>query len=153
MTYEELLKVVDKEKIELFENNHIGKMDGLYLDNTITINTTNLTTDAEKRSVLAEELGHHYKTYGDIIDQTKIENRKQERLARAWAYDNLIGIIGIVNAYNYGCRNRYEMAEFLHVSEQFLEEAVNYYYEKYGLFYEIDNYIVYFNPLGIMEKF
>lgn len=152
MTYEELLKVVDEEKIELFENNYIGKLDGLYLDNTITINT-NLKTDAEKRSVLAEELGHYYKTYGDIMDQTKIENRKQERIARAWAYDRLIGVVGLINAYNYGCRNRYEVAEFLHVSERFLEEAITYYFEKYGSLYEIDNYVIYFNPLGVIEKF
>ncbi len=151
MTYEELLKVVDEEKIELFENNYIGKLDGLYLDNTITINT-NLKTDAEKRSVLAEELGHYYKTYGDIMDQTKIENRKQERIARAWAYDNLIGIMGLVDAYEYGCRNKYEIAEYLSVTEKFLEDAIIYYYERYGLFYEIDNYIIYFNPLGVIEK-
>lgn len=78
MTYEELLKVVDEEKIELFENNYIGKLDGLYLDNTITIKT-NLKTDAEKKSVLAEELGHYYTSYGNILDQTKLENIKQEK--------------------------------------------------------------------------
>ena len=32
--------------------------------------------EAEKACVLAEELGHHYTTIGDIIDQKESENRK-----------------------------------------------------------------------------
>lgn len=151
MTYEDLLKEVDEENIEFFENNYIGRMKGLYVDNTITLNT-NLETEKEKKCVLAEELGHHHTSYGDIVDQSKIENRKQERKARAWAYDKLIGVIGLVNSYKHGCKNKYEMAEYLNVSEQFLEDALKYYKEKYGLYYEIDNYIVYFEPLGVLEK-
>lgn len=152
MTYEDLLIKIEKEGIEYFENNYIGKMKGLYVDNTITINT-NLDTEVEKRCVLAEELGHHYTSYGNILDQSKIENRKQERKARAWAYNRLIGINGLINAYKYGCKNKYEIAEYLNVSEQFLEDTVTYYREKYGLFYEIDNYILYFSPLSVIEKF
>lgn len=151
MTYEDLLIKIEKEGIEYFENNYIGKMKGLYLDNTITINT-NLDTKVEKRCVLAEELGHHYTSYGNILDQSKVENKKQERRARAWAYDRLIGVIGLVNAYKHGCRNRYEVAEYLNVSERFLEDAINYYREKYGLFYKIDNYVIYFEPLSVLES-
>lgn len=151
MTYEDLLLEVEKEGIEYFENNYIGKMKGLYTDNTITLNS-NIDTEAEKKCILAEELGHHFTSYGNIIDQSKIENRKQERIARAWAYDRLIGINGLINAYKYGCKSKYEIAEYLNVSEQFLEKAITYYNEKYGLYYEIDNYIVYFNPLGVIEK-
>lgn len=151
MTYEDLLIKIEKEGIEYFENNCIGKMKGLYIDNTITLNS-NIDTEAEKKCILAEELGHHFTSYGNIIDQSKIENRKQERIARAWAYDRLIGINGLINAYKYGCKSKYEIAEYLNVSEQFLEEATTYYNEKYGLYYEIDNYIVYFNPLGVIEK-
>lgn len=151
MTYEDLLIKIEKEGIEYFENNYIGKMKGLYVDNTITINT-NIDTEVEKRCVLAEELGHHYTSYGDILDQSKVENKKQERRARAWAYDRLIGILGLINAYKHGCRNRYEVAEYLNVSEQFLDDAINYYREKYGLFYKIDNYVVYFEPLSVLES-
>ena len=151
MTYEDLLIEVEKEGIEYFENNYIGKMKGLYVDNIITLNS-NIDTEAEKKCILAEELGHHFTSCGNIIDQSKLENKKQEKRARAWAYDKLVGVIGLINAYKDGCRNRYEIAEYLNVSEQFLEDAVTYYREKYGLYYEIDNYIVYFNPLGVIEK-
>jgi len=152
MTYEDLLLEVEKEGIEYFENNYIGKMKGLYIDNTITLNS-NIDTEAEKKCILAEELGHHFTSYGNIIDQSKIENKKQERRARAWAYDKLIGITGLINAYKYGCRNKYEIAEYLNVSEQFLEDAIKYYHEKYGLFCKIDNYIVYFELLSVLESF
>ncbi|MCR2045526.1 ImmA/IrrE family metallo-endopeptidase [Anaerosalibacter massiliensis] len=151
MTYEKLLGEIEKEGIEFFENNHILGMKGLYVDNTITLNT-NIDTDIERKCVLAEELGHHYTSYGNIVDQSKVENRKQERRARAWAYDKLIGIIGIINSYKYGCRNKYEMAEYLNVTEEFIDDALKYYKEKYGLLYEVDNYIVYFEPLGVLEK-
>jgi len=151
MTYEDLLIKIEKEGIEYFENNYIGKMKGLYVDNIITLNS-NIDTEAEKKCILAEELGHHFTSCGNIIDQSKLENKKQEKRARAWAYDKLVGVIGLINAYKDGCRNRYEIAEYLNVSEQFLEDAVTYYREKYGLYYEIDNYIVYFNPLGVIEK-
>lgn len=152
MTFEDLLQEVEKEGIDFYENNCIGKLKGLYVDNTITLNSC-LETEAEKKCVLAEELGHHFTSYGNIMDLSKIENRKQERRARAWAYDRLIGITGLINAYKHGCRNRYEIAEYLNVSEQFLEEAITYYNEKYGLYYKIDNYILYFNPLSVIEQF
>ena len=151
MTYDELLDKVYKEKIDLYTN-YIGKIKGLYADDTITLNS-NIETETEKKCVLAEELGHYYTSYGDIIDQSKVENRKQERRARAWAYDKLIGVIGLINAYKNGCKNKYEISEYLNVSEQFLQDAITYYGEKYGLLYEIDNYIIYFNPLSIIEKF
>lgn len=152
MSYEDLLIEVEKEGIEYFENSNIGRLDGLYVDNTITLNT-HIKTEVEKKCVLAEELGHHYTSYGYILDQSKVENRKQERRARAYAYDKLIGVTGLINAYKNGCRNKYEAAEYLSVSEQFLGDALIYYEEKYGPFYEIDNYIIYFNPLGVIEKF
>lgn len=152
MTYEELLNKTAEEGIEIFENHHIGKLKGLYLDDTITLNS-NLENNTEKRCVLAEELGHHYTTVGDIMDQSKIENRKQERLARVWAYERLVGIINLVDAYKNGIRNRFELAEHLEVTETFIDEALRYYKEKYGICYELYNYIIYFDPLIVMEKF
>lgn len=153
MTYESLLLEAEKEGLEIYEHNfNTARLKGLCIDNVITLNSSSIETNAEKICVLAEEMGHYYTTTGNILDQSKAKNRKQERRARAWAYDRLIGINGLINAYKYGCKSKYEIAEYLNVSEQFLEEATTYYNEKYGLYYEIDNYIVYFNPLGVIEK-
>ena len=70
---------------------------------------------AQKTCVLAEELGHHYTTVGNILDQTNVSNCKQEQRARMWAYNKMIGLIGIINAFNNGCRNLYEMTDYLNV--------------------------------------
>lgn len=148
MAYESLLDMAIQEGIEVFENSYIGRVGGLYVDNTITINTR-LETSIDKKCVLAEELGHHYLTCGNILDQTKSENRKEENKARKWAYDKLIGLEGIIEAYEYGVNSLYEMAEYLDVAEWFLINAIEYYDGFYGTPYEFDNYLVYFKPLAI----
>ena len=109
-------------------------------------------SETEKKCVLAEELGHHYTSSGNILDQSNVENRKQELLARTWAYNKLIGLLGIVDAYKAGCRNRSDIADHLSVTEEFLSEALERYRNKYGAYTTIDNYIIYFEPsLGVLE--
>ena len=112
-----------------------------------------LSTSIEKACVLAEELGHHYTTYGNILDQSDASNRKQELRARAWAYNKQIGLLGLIRAYEHGCRNRFEIAEYLEVTEEVLEECLVYYRNKYGVCTNVDNYMVYFIPnLVIMKR-
>lgn len=130
-----------------------GKCKGLYGDNVIALDK-NIETLKEKRCILAEELGHHYTSSGNILDNSNISNLKQEKRARNWGYEKLVGIIDIINAFNAGTKNRYEMAEHLEVTEDFLESSIQHYKEKYGVLFEIDNYIVFFEPnFGVMKKF
>lgn len=62
-------------------------------------------------------------------------------------------MVDIINAYRYGVRNKHELAEYLDVTEDFLYEAIEYYRCKYGIYYKIDTYIIYFEPLGVMKIF
>lgn len=124
---------------------------GLYCDGTVALNSQ-IETSNERACVLAEELGHHHTSVGVIVDLSSAQNRKQERQARIWAYNNRIGLYGLVRAYERGCKSRYEVAEFLEVTEEFLEEAINAYREKYGVYTTIDNYIIYFIPQLIICK-
>lgn len=111
-----------------------------------------ITTTTEKSCVLAEELGHHYTSVGNILDMTSAANRKQERQARLWAYNKQIGLIGLVRAFEHGCQNRFEIAEYLEVTEEFLEECIECYRNKYGICKRVDNYVVYFIPqLSVMK--
>lgn len=126
------------------------RIKGLYYDGVIAI-SDKLDTDAEKSAIIAEELGHHLTASGNILDQSVPANRKQELRGRIWAYNRLIGMEGILRAYKAGCRNRYETAEFLDVPESTLQEAVDYYHARYGLYFQLDNYVIYFEPLGVME--
>ena len=125
--------------------------DGLLINKRIAIRK-NLSTHTEKACVLAEELGHYYTTSGNILNQNEVTNRKQELRARLWAYNHQIGLIGIIRAYEHGCRNASEMAEYLNVTEEFLQDALNCYRSKYGICVEFDNYIVFFIPaLAVMK--
>lgn len=150
--YECLQEEAYKENLTIMNRAFKSKrIKGLYYDGIIGISTT-LGTTAEKACVLAEELGHYYTTVGNILDQTDDWNRKQEQQARTWAYNKMIGLMGIVNAYKAGCRNAYEMADYLGVTEEFLSNALKRYREKYGEYAVIDNYTVYLEPcLGVLE--
>lgn len=153
MAYESLLDEIHKEGIDIIQINFKGNSKGLYGDNTIAIDKK-IDTLAEKKCILAEELGHHHTTYGNILDQSDINNIKQEKRARNWAYEKLVGIISLVNAFERGIRNKYELAEYLNITEDFLNEAINHYREKYGIYCEIDNYLVYFEPhFGVLKIF
>lgn len=97
MNYEVLLKeaheegLIVKEKPLKYNNGRIkGKRIAIRKD---------IDTSTEKACVLAEELGHHYTSVGNIIDMEDLSNRKQERQARLWGYNKLIGLTGIVNAF------------------------------------------------------
>ena len=107
----------------------------------------------EKACILAEELGHYYTTVGNILDMSVVSNRKQERQARLWAYNKQIGLTGLIRAYEAGCTNRYETAEYLEVTEEFLEECIQCYREKYGEYKVVDNYTIYFIPhLAVFKR-
>ena len=121
------------------------RIKGLYCDKTIGI-TTDIDTSAEKVCVLAEELGHHHTSIGNILDMTDVSNRKQERQARLWGYNKLIGLTGLIKAYEAGCQNCFEMAEYLGVTDEYLCECLEVYRDKYGIGTTVDNYYVMFIP-------
>ena len=121
------------------------RIKALYCDGVIGINK-NIPTRIEESCILAEELGHHHTTVGNIIDQKVDGNVKKELKARLWAYNKKIGLSGIIDSYKHGCRNIYEMAEHLDVTEEFLRDALGIYRSKYGICTTIDNYIIYFEP-------
>lgn len=124
---------------------------GFYINGNIAINTS-VDTTAEKTCALAEELGHHETSVGNILDMTSAVNRKQERQARLHGYNRLIGLIGLVNAYEHGCQDKYEIAEYLEVTEEYLEDCIECYRNKYGICKQVDNYVVYFIPqLSVMK--
>lgn len=111
-----------------------------------------IETTTEKSCVLAEELGHHYTSVGNILDMQNLANRKQERQARLWAYNKQIGLRGLIRAYEHGCQSSHEIADYLEVTEEFFLEAVECYTQKYGTYATLDNYIIYFMPFITVGK-
>lgn len=146
-TFEELQEEACKDGIDVIENYPFesDRISGLYADYTIVL-SKNLKNSAKKACVLTEELGHHYTAVGDIIDQSTVENRKQELYGRAWAYNKQIGLTGLINAYKNHCQNAHEVAEYLNVTDEFLTDSLNYYKSKYGCCPQVDNYFIFFEP-------
>lgn len=152
MDYENLLKEAEDLNIVIREKK-LQLREGLCFNNRIAINS-DIKSLKEKNCVLAEELGHYYTSSGNILNLKDIRNAKQEKRARNWAYEKLVGIISIVKAFEKGIRSKHELAEYLNVTETFIDDAINHYKEKYGTYTEIDNYIIYFEPsLMVLKMF
>ena len=149
MNYEQLLTAADQEGLLVKEQTLTGH-DGLIRGRRIAIRK-NIETQVEKSCVLAEEIGHYRTSSGNILDQNKAESRKQEYRARLYGYNLKIGLTGLIRAYEAGCRNLYEMAEYLDATEEYLMEAIDCYKSKYGLCASVDNYIIYFQPFIVIK--
>ena len=149
MTYEQLLATADQNDLVVKEQ-PLTDHDGLLRGKRIAIRK-DIETQAEKSCVLAEEIGHHYTSSGNILDQTNVMNQKQEYRARLYGYNLKIGLTGLIRAYEAGCRNLYEMAEFLDATEEYLKEAIQCYSSKYGTCVAVDNYIIYLEPFAVMK--
>lgn len=144
MHYETLLIEAEKDSL-IVKEKPLQANDGRIKGNRVAIRK-NIPTLAEKACVLAEEIGHHKTTAGNILRQETIAEKKQENAARLWAYNRLIGLRGIIDGFTHGCRNRAELAEYLGVTEAFLQSAIDCYKRKYGLCVTVDNYVIYFEP-------
>lgn len=151
--YEELLSEAEDAGISVDEDFPFNSaLKGLYIDNNIAL-SDQLGTSAEKACILAEELGHHYTSVGNILDSSDLGNAKQEYQARLWSYNRLIGLRGLICAYQHGCRTFYEVAEFLDVTEDCLRRTIDTYHAKYGTYTEYKGYYIYFDPyLAIGKK-
>ena len=152
MLYERLINEANLHAVEVYERIMSPGTKGLYSDDVIWINK-HIESYTEKRCILAEELGHHFTTTGDISNQSTISNRKQELRAREWAYKKLVPLSKIICAHKQRIANRYELADFLNVTEEFLEDALNWYKSKYGLSVSIREFTICFEPLGVLGFF
>lgn len=142
MDYETLL-IASGQAGLIVKEKPLQAYDGRIYGNRIAIRN-NLETTVEKACVLAEELGHYHTSSGDILDQSAVTNRKQEQRARLWAYDQCIGLNGIISAYEHGCQSLHDTAEYLEVTESFLVDAIEKYHAKYGSWIWYGEYIISF---------
>lgn len=57
-----------------------------------------------------------------------------------------------MECYKAGCRNRYEAAKHLGVTEEFLDDCMTAYRDKYGVCKRIGSYVVMFEPrFGVVK--
>lgn len=142
MLYEELLSQANNTDI-IIKEKPLRANKGRIKGNKIAIKED--LTQTEKTCILSEELGHYFTSSGNILDLSITENRKQELRARWWSHQFLLSLDKIIDAFEYGCKNRFEIAEYLDVTEEFLQEAIEMYKSKYGEIIRYRNYTLYLN--------
>ena len=149
-----LYQMIEDNKINLIERD-LTPLDpilkGLYFDNVILLDN-HFDTQAELKCVLAEEIGHYHTSVGDILDKKVLHKEKEEEKAGRWAVDKLINPNDFIAAYNAGVRNRAELAEFLDVTEEFIEIALKHFTKVYGDRLILDKYTVFFDPLWVFKE-
>lgn len=133
---------------------------GLYFNSSETEPVISLSsrlkTESEISCIVAEELGHHYTSCGDLLTDKKVDKTiiaQQENKAKRWAIKHLVPLKHIIKAFESGVKNLYEMAEFLEITEEFLIEALKKYNEIYGKYKVYGNYIICFEPPAILICF
>lgn len=126
-----------------------GNFEGFY-DNGVILIDKNLP-ETRKAEVLYEELAHHKLTYGNILDQSKFNNRKFENYARRYGYEAALPLHIIVEAHNYGVSNLYELAEYVQLSEEYIVEILKHYKNKYGIGTHYGEYLITFDPLRVFK--
>lgn len=143
MTYEELLIEADKLGVIVKEAN-LRTVDGKCYGNRIAINAS--LSECEKICTLKEELLHYQFTVGNITDQNKIENRKQELFARKYCYEKLAHPDDIIKALLAGIDNLNDLAEHLNVTTDFLTQAIEHHKKSNGVYYTGDTHVLVFKP-------
>lgn len=140
-----LLYEIEKNNLKVYELPMDKNVKGLCIGKNIIINK-GLSNEAERNCILAEEIGHYKTTVGDITKGNTVACAKQELKARAYAYDMLIGLDGLVAASEAGSLSSAEAADFLCVTEAFFNDTIKYYIGKYGISTVFDSKEITFIP-------
>ncbi|OPJ63723.1 ImmA/IrrE family metallo-endopeptidase [Clostridium chromiireducens] len=130
-----IFEIIDNEQILLEETvfKH-SRSEGLYFNipgipPTIGVDKSIVTCNYKYISILAEELGHHFTTLGDLIedcqtyDEELLKNKK-EQIAKLWAADFLISDEEFVQALHNCISTIPDMAEYFTVTEEIIKYKI-----------------------------
>ena len=106
-----------------------------------------VNTMSERLTILAEELSHCEISCGNVT-----KDNAEEKKARFRSYDKLVGLKGLVSAYEKGCSNLYEFADYFDVTYDFLIECLRAYQERYNIPKIINDFKISFHPTLTIEK-
>lgn len=148
MKYEDLLKNAAEKGLQVSEAPLIA-YDGLICGKDIAIRKKG--TGPQKICALAEEIGHFDTSAGNIIDQESPNARKQEIKARRAAARILITPEQLIEAKRHGCRNRFELAEHLGVTEEFLQMSIDFMRSIHGKYFYLGNCCICTEPFNVYE--
>lgn len=154
--YERMEQFAYDHDIKLIISSLPEQLSGYYYSNSdldlisITLSSL-LETTVQKTCILAEELEHYFTTPDNLFASSKINRDKYECKARFGAARRLIPFDKLIKAKAAGIRNRYELAEYLNVTEPFLEQGIESFKKQYGPHIKYKDYMIYFDPLDIIK--
>jgi len=148
--YEALLSLADQYGMKVSEQRMPLTMKGLYGDGVVWINSD--IPYVSKGCALAEEIGHHKTSIGDILDKTCIDSRRQEQRARRFGHGLIIPLERFIYAGQARVEGRHDVAEWLGVTEEFLQESIDFYQQKYGIYAITRDYLIHFDPLYVTKS-
>ncbi|EAG8700772.1 toxin [Listeria monocytogenes] len=114
---------------------------GIYADGHILIERH--MNDRYKKVILLEEYFHSKYTAGNILDERKLTNRKQETFVRRKNYETLFSHECIIRAYNLGFEYYHDVADYFDLPEAFIREAIEHYKQLHGLMWEVGEYVIF----------
>ena len=80
---------------------------------------------------LAEEIGHHIRSTGNITELATVSQRKSENAGKAWAIEFLLPLCKFAFATLLNrCKTTADYAETFEYPEEFVAEAIAYYKRK-----------------------
>lgn len=97
-------------------------------------------SEREKYEVLQEEFAHYDYTVGDIVSGDSEVDKKQEVLARSKAMERTVTLDGLIYCYFNHAWSLEEVADYFGVTEKYVQQAIQNYRNKYGLFFRYNGY-------------
>ena len=150
--YEALLEEARQKGLTVIEKYPFlsDRIRGLCCDDTIALSAA-IETGAERTVVLCEELAHATGTVGNILTDPRMERKARER-----SFERLASPEALVEGYLCGCRESWEFAEHLGVTESFLAEAMENYRARFGVLKKVSfagaEYALTFEPALTIRK-
>lgn len=120
------------------------KLSGLCIDDEIHINNNLNTTNAERIVTVSEEITHSEFGTGNIIKQQTITDHKQEAVARKIGCLRLVSVNDLIDCFEKGILEVWEVADELEVTEQCILDALDYIKQTKGLYFFCNDKLVYF---------
>lgn len=147
---ERLLNIAENNNIEIIEKNmELSKIEGLYSDNTILINTT--IKENKYNEILGHELGHHFTLEGNNLLEHQGKDL-QEFCADAWSYREVVPLQKLIE-YKLNDYEEWEILEIENITHEFFINTFQYYQNRFGYDdVEVDNYIINFLPEFLVRK-
>lgn len=125
------------------------KQKGLIVGDIVYLNPEQ--TAAELPATIAEEIGHYLTSVGDITRQDTVEKRKQEQKARDVGAMMVVTPEDLISCYKERLATVWECAEFLGITEETMQNAIEVYSKVYEHGFDYKNYVIKFRPNGTLD--